>query len=290
MKELRYIYCVPSTATAEKRYGFSMVELSVVLSIIAVIIGSALALSQKHIETSKINGTIAQLQRINSALQTFAIKNGYLPCPARLANSDAANMGMPTNCGAAVAAPNVVDVVGATAAENLRIGAVPTRFLGLPDRVMLDGWGNRIRYVAIRNLGSLALPIVPADNENKVRDYITALKPPTLAPAITPLNVVYRSKTADPLGNPAMDASSNDVIAYALISLGKDRIGAYDKAGNLVIGCPTAGALVKADNENCDSDKDFIFLKPSSGAGSALYSDDIVVWQALSQIYEENVR
>ena len=290
MKEVCYISTICYSAYDGKRDGFSMVELSVVLSIIAVIIGSALALSQKHIETSKINGTIAQLQRINSALQVFAINNGYLPCPARLANNDAATMGVPTDCTAAIGAPNVIDIGAASPAENVRIGAVPTRFLGLPDRVMLDGWGNRIRYVVIRNIANAGLPIVVATNKDKINNYITALKPPTLTPATTPIDVLYRSNTADPLGNPAMDANANDVIAYALISLGKDRIGAHDRTGALVTPCPTTGDLVKADNENCDADAQFIFLKPNSRGAATQYSDDIVIWQALSQIHEGNIR
>lgn len=255
--------------------GFSMVELAVVLSIIAVIIGGALMLSTKYAQTSKINKTIAQLQRINASLQVFAIKNGYLPCPARRSTTNPAEIGVPTNCATSASAQDVVDIN--MGAEAIRIGVVPTRFLGLPDRVMLDSWENRILYVTIRNLGSDAQPIDMTLHEDKIKNYIEDAS----FPAQSPIIVGYEASGI----NGVLDDNSNDVIAYLLISLGKDRYGAYGKNGEQNVSCLTG----RSDADNCDYDEIFRAVKPNFTSNEALYADDIVIWQSLAHIYKENL-
>ena len=60
------------------RHGFSLIELSIVLTIIGLIIGSIL-LGQRMIEGAKIRNIVSQIEKYNSAVNTFHAKYGGLP-------------------------------------------------------------------------------------------------------------------------------------------------------------------------------------------------------------------
>ncbi len=266
--------------------GFSMVELAVVLSIVAVIIGGALTLSNKYMETQKVNKTIGHLQRINSALQIFALKHGYLPCPAHFSTTDPTLFGKPSDCRPSALAPPQGTENQGSAASAVRIGVVPTRFLGLPDRVMFDSWGNRIIYAMIRNIGNENPPYDDNRHANKIEDYVTSASsnPSDAFPATSPITVGYEAGGA----NPVIDPASNDVIAYVLVSLGKNRYGAFDRNGNQTIGC-LGGSFATADRANCNyTNNIFTVMKPSNSSVNAQYADDIVIWQSIAQIRKRN--
>lgn len=61
-----------------RQSGFSLVELSIVVSIIALIIGAIVA-GQELIGASIIRSQIAQIERFNTAANAFRLKYGYLP-------------------------------------------------------------------------------------------------------------------------------------------------------------------------------------------------------------------
>lgn len=114
-------------ATAQR--GFSLVELTVVLVIVALLSsGLILGLSAQH-EATMTQDARRQLDATKEALLGFAMANGRLPCPApaNLPNTDA-------NAGLAPAPP----------CDNaLQHGVVPWATLGLPET---DPWGNRLTY------------------------------------------------------------------------------------------------------------------------------------------------
>jgi prepilin-type N-terminal cleavage/methylation domain-containing protein len=141
--------------------GFSLVELSIVLIIVALLSGGLMmTLSSQHNQIQN-NEARQQLETIREALIGYAMTNGRLPCPApaNLPNTD-------PNAGKARMPP---------CADALRFGVVPWVTLGLSET---DPWGNRFTYFASSKFTG-ALPVdaqasftlstgsataVPADN------------------------------------------------------------------------------------------------------------------------------
>lgn len=106
--------------------GFSLVELTVVLVIVALLSSALiLGLSAQH-EAAMTQEARRQLDAAKEALLAFAIANGRLPCPAKadLANTDAA--AGRENC-------------------TLQHGVVPWVILGIQET---DPWGQRLTYFA----------------------------------------------------------------------------------------------------------------------------------------------
>ncbi len=114
------------TQHAAAQHGFSLVELTVVLIIVALLSsGMILGLSAQH-EATMTQEARRQLDATQEALLGFAIANGRLPCPAKadLANTDAA--AGREDC-------------------TLQHGVIPWVILGTQET---DPWGQRLTYFA----------------------------------------------------------------------------------------------------------------------------------------------
>lgn len=117
-------------ATAPQR-GFSLVELTVVLVIVALLTGGLMYGLGAQREAAAMQDARRQLDAAREALLGFAMANGRLPCPApaNLPNTNA-------NAGKAPAPP----------CDNaLQHGVLPWVTLGLPET---DPWGDRLTYFA----------------------------------------------------------------------------------------------------------------------------------------------
>jgi prepilin-type N-terminal cleavage/methylation domain-containing protein len=135
--------------------GFSLLELSVVLLILALLITGGMALSLQRIEIAKKDVTVRRMNNIEKALAVFLAKNGRLPCPA-----SPSQLSSNTTFGAeqisTVSLPAVcitanTDIASANlSSDTLYQGAVPIMSLGLSDSHMLDGWGNKLSYAVQR--------------------------------------------------------------------------------------------------------------------------------------------
>lgn len=126
--------------------GFTLVELTVVLAVIATIIGGSIAMFSASLEGKAYNSTQAKLEALQVALLNYRRAYNRLPCPANYATyaMTDANFGIESqnsdgNCGGGTPAPDDNDAASAS-------GMVPVRTLGLPDDMALDHWGRRIRY------------------------------------------------------------------------------------------------------------------------------------------------
>jgi len=104
--------------------------------------------SQKTLDANRIT-----TDRMNDLMKYFRIymaANGTLPCPAdaTLATGatnyglTAANSGSATDCTGSTPAANYVD-----ASNNIAIGMVPYKTLGIPRELVYDAWGRAITYV-----------------------------------------------------------------------------------------------------------------------------------------------
>jgi prepilin-type N-terminal cleavage/methylation domain-containing protein len=201
-----------------KNNGFSLIELSVVLVIIALISGITISIGSTQIQFAKISNAQKTLTNAKIAIATFKEKTGRLPCPAdpTLASTHA-NYGFEVAgcdlaaCPAGVICPDAVQVRG----------VIPFKTINLSESAAYDSWNNKLSYIVDKDLTTIAT----ANNDGRI---------------------------------PVFDANGNEITAstvigkatYILLSHGSDGKGAYKKNGTLRAAC--AGS--ESDVENCDGD------------------------------------
>ena len=127
------------------RAGFTLLELSVVIIVISVVVAVGISLGSDAITFSNRFATQERLKMIDEAIDSFRVKYGHLPCPARM------NLrpGIDPNFGEQDCAGVAQVEIGAAspAHENdVRIGMVPIRALQLPDYFAADAWNNKLLY------------------------------------------------------------------------------------------------------------------------------------------------
>ncbi len=112
------------------QYGFTLVEIAVVMVVIALLLGGLLVPLSAQVELRRTSDTQKYLDEIRETLIGFAVSNGRLPCPA-------------TAVSAGVESPS-----GGGACTNNYNGFVPAATLGLAvvddQGFAIDPWGNRV--------------------------------------------------------------------------------------------------------------------------------------------------
>ena len=66
------------TAKMARKAGFTLIEMSIVLVIIGLIVGGVLV-GQDLIRAAAVRAQVSQMEKYNSAVNTFREKTGYLP-------------------------------------------------------------------------------------------------------------------------------------------------------------------------------------------------------------------
>jgi prepilin-type N-terminal cleavage/methylation domain-containing protein len=240
-------------------HGYTLVELAIVIALIGVLMGTALSIGGTHVEKKNISATDTSLDEIEEAILRYQRKYNRVPCPASPSLAEnTADFGKEDNCSnAAPALAGIVELNDGTGDEQW-IGTVPTRSLGLPDRMMLDKWNNRLVYGVQKNFADATKTF-----ENELGN----------APATM-------LKVQDKAGNPINPANVQNPVVYVLLSQGKDKRGAYNKAGAQPISCDASNT--QRDVENCDftvaATKDDVFVDTAlsdSKTASEYYYDRI---------------
>ncbi len=132
--------------------GFSMIEMAVVLSVSAMIMGGGLAAAKPIIKKVEKQNTERQMEKINDRLASYVHKNNRLPCPADPAAT--------SQFGAERASCTGADVVG----------VVPFRALGLKENEVRDSWGNFITY-HVSPAFAINAADVPDNDHNQVHEF-----------------------------------------------------------------------------------------------------------------------
>lgn len=180
--------------------GFTLVELSIVLIIVALL-SSGLLLGLSAQRTARNDSDARQqLDEAREALLGFAITNGRLPCPAdpALASNGAGREDRP-------------DASTSCSREH---GVLPWATLGLPET---DPWGQRLTYYA-HNLYTAPLPADPSARASFTLDTIG---------------------NANVLNLPASDPASRTIasaLPAVVVSHGHRGAGAYTATGSQLAG------------------------------------------------------
>lgn len=250
--------------------GYSLLELSVVLAILAVFAGGLATFLGSDQKGRNIHFTSSQLAEIDDGIKRYFAKNGHIPCPASITTAESsASFGNATDCTAAAPAGTTdMNAVSAQPEDQIRIGMVPFRELGMSPRHAYDAWNNRIGYAVVKNL---------ATSENTYTEFIT-----------TSTNGIIRVLDA-PSGDLLIPGNTSTYIAYVLYSQGSDNRGAYGPTAALYLAC---GAPATADSENCDDDDVFLDMNINETTTAANYFNDFVRWATNDDlaIFEENAQ
>jgi prepilin-type N-terminal cleavage/methylation domain-containing protein len=240
--------------------GFTLLELSIVLFIIAIVTGMAIQSGVSVVATARLSATQQKMKAIDKALLAYRNATDRLPCPGDLTIAPGA-----TNYGVEGATPGFC--TGGTPTPNFRRwlanatylveGAVPVTTLGLPNDFMYDGWGNHFNYAVIAPLTAL-------------RAFVLT-HPPLICTSVTVNDVNGKVRS--------------DGAIYALISHGPNGHGAYSKNGTLV----STGSVNANELTNCHCNSSgtqqtysatYVQADPSSDPSNSLNSfDDIVMYR-----------
>ena len=106
-----------------RQAGFTIVEIAIVLLVVGLMIGGLVAPLSSQLEQRRVSNTERVMEDAREALFGFALRNGYLPCPA------------------ISAIDGREDRAGSIC--NKRYGYLPWATLGVQ---RLDGWGRVLAY------------------------------------------------------------------------------------------------------------------------------------------------
>lgn len=111
--------------TKHRQSGFTLVEIAIVLIIVGLMIGGLITPLSMQLEQRKVAETQKAMEEAREALLGYALRNGYLPCPA-------------------ISASNGLEARnGSHCAGERRSGYLPWATLGVGK---LDGWNHLFRY------------------------------------------------------------------------------------------------------------------------------------------------
>lgn len=267
--------------------GYTLIELSVVLIIAGVSMAAFGKWYTVDYKRNQMADTESNISSVVNSIGNFRTMFGRYPCPASLTAKrgdagyghessvcDGTHSYDSTNVGNMIDGllyeQSNRDVTGAGDKPRIIRGTVPFRVLNLPEEVAYDGYGNRLYYVVTEPLatdgqfnhryGGVSL---------LAKDGVTAIEP---------------------------EASAH----FLVYSSGENEEGGYAETGNQVKPCPTTYVthnppappvtVDRAENENCDTDGDGVYLVGSvrkgrktadefDDRGDYFASGDVPLWQ-----------
>ena len=213
--------------------GFSLVEVSIVIMILALIFGSGMALYHQYRVEKDWTETEKDMDMILNKIGGFRTVYGRYPCPASptAAPGDEEYGHENADCKARIAADlgtcdnGVCTYASNNPGKTVLIGSLPFKILNLQESESYDSHLNRITYAVTYDLtGSDS--VLMADGGISIND-------------IDGNNLISPEHTAH----------------FAIISHGPNKIGAYSKGGILSADCDSGSS---AEEENCDADTTFV--------------------------------
>ena len=223
----------------KQTYGFTLIELAIVLVIITILIGGLAVPLSAQIQARRIAETKQILEEAREAIIGYAMTHNtggatprpYLPCPDTNDNGIEEPRNAMGNC-------------------PQEIGRFPWVTLGTAAQ---DAWGNRLRYTA------------PAVLTNSLNGFNNGSKPTPNTPPDTWNQVCSAANCPDV--NVAAD------VPVVLVSHGANGWGARNVNGN-TLALPTSNNEL----ENLDADGHYVSRPPSRPGDAAGEFDDLTAW------------
>jgi prepilin-type N-terminal cleavage/methylation domain-containing protein len=268
--------------------GFSLVELSVVLVILALIGGVFTSMFMGLYDGQRATTTRNKLAAIDAALVSFAAVNKRLPCPAD---------------GAGVAGTEVI-VSPDQPCVNQSRGVVPWVTLGLTATDIEDAWGTRITYrvdpyLARNNAmdmsncdpagtGIPSQPGAPPKPTCTVTGGVCAAA--TLNYCVSPASFLAAKgvEIRDAVGGTVLMNPAGAIptgAAYALISHGENRSGGYGDGGQLLASVKSVEGINESQNR-ADGSQSYYVDAPQRFVDDASHFDDMVVRPSLMSVIQ----
>ncbi len=237
----------------QKKQGFTLVEMAIVIVIMGLIAGTILSTLSSRMENTKIETTRTLMDNIQRALNTFMVRHHRLPCPANPDLSpDKAEYGLEQR-GANTCNNMVIKV---TKTSNIDyIGILPWRTLHLKESAAIDAWKRRftyrVNYQGVKDNAMQAPKIAGDEFEGAIR--------------------IYKDSTA------TMPVNTEKYI-YLVMSHGKNGYGAYLPNG-------TKMPVAKGDNEKENIDiNNFKYIDADYSSNENNPFDDILFYYSGDQI------
>jgi type II secretory pathway pseudopilin PulG len=274
----------------KKKYqmGFSLIELSVVISIAASATVAFLSWTQPDTLTDAQNAieTRDRINKIERAIEAFRVERDRLPCPAdpymRIDNSrnnsnpdSTANTHDDTDFYENDFGTEDLDETDSTVNDPIfgsvtthgidcpvTTGAVPVQSLGLSNIYINDAWGRRFTYVISQNLCHM-----DEGNESGLTDEESR------SSGCTRNDYENNSGDISIVSDSAATSTFTNAAAYVLISHGSNGAGAFLPSGSKL---PASANTDEAENSN----DDFVFVKKSNDGDY----DDITSFKTKVQI------
>jgi prepilin-type N-terminal cleavage/methylation domain-containing protein len=232
--------------------GFTLIEISIVLVIAALLIAAGVGISVAMIDNTRARVTRQNMEAVKLALQGFIARNGRLPCPAvetllptdNLFGLEAAT---PGTCTGTVDLPG--GTFGAFVVDAAKRGVAPWKALGLTLEAASDGWGNQLTYMVT----------VTATGKNF--DTLAGMRGSIYVHSTTPVaaGLPGTGNQLNACSTTANDNMCNKAAVAVLISHGRNIFGAYTSQG-VRAPLPTGAAEV----ENTNADRFVVNAEPST--------------------------
>lgn len=229
--------------TINKNKGFSLIELSIVLIIIAVLIGLISFSIQTRIDAARLYTTKERMKLIANAIDAYYLQYGVLPCGAPSVGRDEAYYGFSKNVD--------YDANPTALCDDDKFGRdVPFKVLGLDAATIADGWGNRFAYFWTGNYARI----------NYVDDDAIA------------------DGTTNFLQLSNFSGGDEQDMAYVLLSLGANGYNAIDDKTNTR---NNTGAMRDPENSNAEAAADSSKPEPATNMhyNDGVDFDDIMVYR-----------
>jgi prepilin-type N-terminal cleavage/methylation domain-containing protein len=141
-------------AEQNHKNGFSLLELSIVLTIIGILLSGSLQVCFSLQEKKQYDVTKQRLGDIRTALALYAATHGNLPCPASPAgNYSADDCTQGTDPMPGVERYNIDPPhLPTDGKDDVWTGLIPMKELRLDNEQIQDGWGNEFTYAVSRRL------------------------------------------------------------------------------------------------------------------------------------------
>lgn len=256
--------------------GFSLVELAVVMTIVALLLGGLMYTLSAQTEQRNFEETRRRLEQARELLLGFAIVNGRLPCPARSNNAGAEVRNAAGEC-KNTSGTILEDNYGGTLSDGTVGGLLPAVTIGFQSvdsaGFAVDAWGNRIRYAVAKTItGTSCGGVLPhfVHATNLKNNGITCLPSDLLICSVTQTVAAGNACSA------GTAVTNKEVVAAIVFSTGKN--------GNL-----GPQGSNETENVNGQGTVNRVFVsKTPDPAGVATGTgefDDLLIWIPAGVLY-----